>query len=166
MIYLGIDPGISGAMAILEPPAIPILRPWTTRHDMRLFIQQFTISVHMIYGKVEWFAMMEKILVLPHGMRGARATFLLGVNVGHWEEILSAAGIPFELVVATKWQRHLGCLSKGKKTVTKEAAQRLYPNLKLTHRTADAVCIAHYCYLMRGRSDGSSTKDVQPGRYS
>ena len=38
------------------------------------------------------------------------------------------------------------CLTKGDKNVTKSAAQRLYPDRKITHADADAILIARYCY--------------------
>jgi hypothetical protein len=35
-------------------------------------------------------------------------------------------------------------LSKGDKNVTKRKAQELFPSLKITHATADALLIAEY----------------------
>jgi hypothetical protein len=36
------------------------------------------------------------------------------------------------------------CLTKGDKNVSKAAAQRLWPKLKITHANADALLIAEY----------------------
>jgi hypothetical protein len=52
--------------------------------------------------------------------------------------------IPFEEVSPVKWQKVMGCLSKGDKNVTKAAAQRLFPDIKITHAIADALLIAEY----------------------
>jgi hypothetical protein len=57
---------------------------------------------------------------------------------------LTAAGIPFERVRPQKWQQAMGCMTKGDKNVSKRRAQELYPQLKITHATADALLIATY----------------------
>jgi hypothetical protein len=44
------------------------------------------------------------------------------------------------------WQKSLGCLTHGDKNVSKAAAQRLFPGMKITHATADALLIAYYGY--------------------
>jgi len=44
----------------------------------------------------------------------------------------------------------LGCLSKGDKNVTKAKAQEQFPNIKVTHATADALLIALYGRGMQG----------------
>jgi hypothetical protein len=55
-----------------------------------------------------------------------------------------AAGIPFETVTPQKWQKTLGCLTKGDKNVSKRKAQELFPDIKITHAIADSLLIAHY----------------------
>jgi hypothetical protein len=60
---------------------------------------------------------------------------------------LVASGIPFERVTPAKWQRELGCLTKGDKNVTKRKAQELFPDVKVTHANADALLLATW----RGR---------------
>jgi hypothetical protein len=57
---------------------------------------------------------------------------------------LTAAQIPFERVRPAAWQKALGCLTGGDKNVSKRRAQELFPQLKVTHATADALLIAYY----------------------
>jgi hypothetical protein len=57
---------------------------------------------------------------------------------------LTAAGIPFERVRPQAWQKAMGCMSKGDKNITKRKAQELFPQIKVTHATADALLIATY----------------------
>jgi len=38
----------------------------------------------------------------------------------------------------------MSCRTKGDKNVSKHAAQKLWPHLKITHRDADARLIAEY----------------------
>jgi hypothetical protein len=63
--------------------------------------------------------------------------------------MLVAAGLPFELVSPAMWQRAMGCLSGGDKNVTKRKAQELFPDLYITHATADALLIAEYGRRLR-----------------
>ena len=43
-----------------------------------------------------------------------------------------------------RWQKYLGCLTKGDKNVSKAKAQELFPDLKITHAIADSLLIAEY----------------------
>jgi hypothetical protein len=38
----------------------------------------------------------------------------------------------------------MGCLTKGDKNVSKKRAQELFPSIKCTHATSDALLIAEY----------------------
>jgi hypothetical protein len=57
---------------------------------------------------------------------------------------LTAACIPFARIRPQVWQKELGCLTKGDKNVSKRKAQELFPSMKVTHATADALLIAKY----------------------
>jgi Holliday junction resolvasome RuvABC endonuclease subunit len=75
---------------------------------------------------------------------GVKSAFTFGNGFGHLEMALTAAGIPFERVSPQRWQKALGCLTKGDKNVSKRRAQELFPSMKITHATADALLIAYY----------------------
>jgi hypothetical protein len=45
------------------------------------------------------------------------------------------------------WQKRLQCLSGGDKNVTKARAQQLFPGVKISHITADALLLAEFCRL-------------------
>jgi len=38
----------------------------------------------------------------------------------------------------------MGCMTKGDKNVSKRKAQELFPSMKVTHASADALLIAEY----------------------
>ncbi len=88
------------------------------------------------------FAYLEKVHSMPG--QGVKSTFTFGEGFGALQMALTAAGVPYELVTPAKWQKAMGCMSKGDKNVTKAAAQRLFPNIKITHALADALLIAEY----------------------
>jgi Holliday junction resolvasome RuvABC endonuclease subunit len=75
---------------------------------------------------------------------GVVSSFTFGNGFGHLEMALTAAGIPFERVRPQVWQKAMGCMTKGDKNVSKRKAQELFPSMKVTHATADALLIASY----------------------
>ncbi|HEV7926093.1 MAG TPA: hypothetical protein VGR14_12095, partial [Verrucomicrobiae bacterium] len=77
--------------------------------------------------------------------------FKFGRNFGFILGVLQTLGIRVELVRPQKWQKALslgsatGCASKTEwKNKLKASAQRLYPHLKPTLATADALLILDY----------------------
>lgn len=88
------------------------------------------------------FAYIERVHSMPK--QGVASSFTFGRSYGFLRGCLIASGIPFEEVTPQTWQKALGCLSRGDKNVTKAKAQQLFPSLKITHATADALLIAEY----------------------
>jgi Holliday junction resolvasome RuvABC endonuclease subunit len=85
-------------------------------------------------------AVLEKVHAMPK--QGVSSTFKFGTSFGELKMALVAAGIRFELVTPVQWQTFMGCRSKGDKNVTKQRAEQLFPGLKVTHKTADALLLA------------------------
>jgi len=75
------------------------------------------------------------------GVRGQRVTV---VEDGMLRGFLIAFQIQFGFVTPAEWQKVMECRTKGDKNVTKDAAYRIFPNLKITHAIADALLIAEY----------------------
>jgi len=81
--------------------------------------------------------------------QGVASTFKFGTNYGTLKGILAALHIPYELVTSHVWQKALGCLTGGDKNISKAKAQTLFPDIKFTHKTADAMLIAEFCRRVR-----------------
>lgn len=136
MIFLGIDPGASGGIAFLssiDAEAQATKMPETER-DAWLAISTWELS--------KAFAIIEAVHSMPK--QGVASSFKFGRSYGFLRGCLIASGIPFEEVTPQRWQKELGCMSKGDKNVTKARAQQLFPGLKITHATADALLLAEY----------------------
>ena len=73
-----------------------------------------------------------------------------GILIG----LVTAAELPFEFVVPAKWQRAMGCLTKGDKKVSYRKAQELFPHVKVTHWNADALLIAEYARRTYNQRNG------------
>jgi|SRR5271154_793730 len=150
---LGIDPGGTGAAVFISPKR--------------------TIQVYR-FSKLSWYEVAANIVddtqyfdiqvlienVHTFGEKGAASKhndFEFGKNTGIITGIIYAANIPFELINPKTWQyafslggkwAPLGSAKAKEKTARKRAhqtkAQKLFPDLKVTLDTCDALLIAEY----------------------
>lgn len=144
--YLGIDPGKTGAMALIIPdegsdevqdypgdPALVVdcLRSWAVTYEIRL-------------------AALEKVSARPG--QGVVSMFSFGCNLGQYMGILASLGIPYIMPTPQAWQKGLvdkkaGGDSKERALTT---ARRLFPNADLyrkkDHGRADALLLAYYAW--------------------
>lgn len=141
--YLGVDPGKSGAMAIVDEDGdlIQTCRLNETQADVWAWLQGVAPRVA--------FAVLEKVHAMPR--QGVASTFKFGESFGFCQGMLVAAGVPFELARPLKWQGVLDCRSKGDKNVTKSRAQQLFPHAKVIHATADAMLLAEFARRVHKR---------------
>ncbi len=153
MLFIGIDPGVSGGIAVLNENGDPkgAFKMPETRRDTLEALRAVRASLMPVRAMVE--------RVNPGvfgrgkvGKMGAVSAFTFGRNVERVLMALEAADIPYDEVLPVKWQTELGCRSRGDKNVTKARAQALFPvGVKVTHATADALLIAEYCRRVRRR---------------
>jgi len=172
MIWLGVDPGVSGGIGVLRDsfdkgliveafkmPATEmdivellegICEPWLHKNNVFCYLE-----------KAQAFPGSQKYIRCPrclHSIKtrqsqGVSSTFKFGMQYGTLKGILTALHIPFELIRPVDWQRALGCLTKGDKNVSKRKCQQLFPDIKATHAISDAVLIAEFCRRMRNESN-------------
>ena len=130
---IGIDPGKDGGIACIAGntllDAIPM--PGTEAEIADWLRERDHCTVYL-----------EKVHAMPK--QGVSSVFTFGQSYGFLRGCLSALAMRWELVTPQKWQKSLGCLSGGDKNVTKAAASRLFPHVKMTHKIADACLIAEY----------------------
>jgi crossover junction endodeoxyribonuclease RuvC len=135
MNIIGIDPGTNGGIAWISDGMPCVEKMPDTLADLWELIASIRSG-----GTCR--AYIEQISSSPQ--MGVVSAFTFGRGYGNLEMALTAAAIPFERVRPQVWQKTLGCMSKGDKNVTKRKAQELFPSLKVTHATADALLIAYY----------------------
>jgi len=131
-VYIGIDPGKSGAIAAIVEHGESQYVHWFKNAETEQDISRWVI---------------ENVHSTPQ--MGVTSAFTFGDSLGFLRGLLTAHQIPFEKVTPQKWQKVMCCLSKGDKNVTKAAAQRLFPREKITHANADALLLAEYCRRVR-----------------
>jgi len=136
--FIGIDPGQSGSIAVIFPSGNSTwIKLDSTDHDIANWLTEIS---DLYSGSV---CRIEKVNAMPK--QGVSSTFKFGRSFGFLQGLLVAFQIPFELVTPQKWQGFMGCRTAGDKNVSKAAAQRLFPSLKITHANADALLLAEYC---------------------
>jgi len=122
MIYIGIDPGAKGAMAILLPGReTPDIAPF----DKGDYIQRL--------GTIRWdssemcICCIEQVHALPK--QGVTSTWNFGVSYGWLLGILDALSIPYQPITPQKWKREFGLTSDKAQSV--EVCKRLFPGINL-----------------------------------
>lgn len=147
-IFLGIDPGLSGAMAAIMPKNIRIwdfedgeILLWLQEID-KAFRDDITLTVK---------AVIEKQQAYPK--QGVSSTFKTGKNFGQWIGRFEALRIPFDFVTPQKWRKVMfDSMSKvDLKIMSLDRARRLFPQMtiylkrKKDHHRAEALLLAAYC---------------------
>lgn len=133
---IGIDPGASGGIAWICDGKPCVEKMPETLQDL------WDLICDMKTDGGDFVAYLEQVSSSPQ--MGVVSSFSFGRGYGNLEMALTAAGIPFERVRPQVWQKSLGCMTKGDKNVSKARAQELFPQLKITHATADAILLAEF----------------------
>lgn len=135
-LFIGIDPGKSGGIGFIsqDGTAWAHKMPETDRDLLDL-----------LGSCAEWDrqAVLEQVNSMPG--QGVVSVWTFGLGYGALGMALVASDIPFQRVRPQMWQKALGCMTGGDKNVSKRKAQELFPLLKITHATADALLLAEYC---------------------
>ena len=140
MILIAIDPGASGAIA------------WRDNSEIVRSINMPETPADILEKLTEVAAARERYCLIENvgyhvAGNNASASCKFARHCGHLEMALLAAGIPFQSIRPTKWQKALGVMPKDKserKRHIKDLMQRLYPTLKVTLSNADALGILTY----------------------
>jgi crossover junction endodeoxyribonuclease RuvC len=141
MIYIGIDPGKKGGYAITDGQIMTVY-PW----DDQEFVENMAIAMNT--GKCV--AAVEKVGARPG--QGTVSMFSFGQSYGFILGVLTAFGIPYQLVSPATWKREFGLL-KSQKQGSVDVCKRLFPGVNLlpTERCrkesdgmAESLLIAEY----------------------
>lgn len=153
-IFIGIDPGKSGGIAVINDDVVlafvmpkTVLELWDTINCVP------TLNM----GIKPMFALIEDVHSMPK--QGVKSMFTFGMNVGQLHMALTAAAIPYDIVSPQRWIKSLNIPTTKKKAegqwkkVLLAKAQRLFPNLPnwkepksqgRQESVADALLIAYY----------------------
>lgn len=150
MKILGIDPGLSGAIAILDDGQLVEIVD-IEASDSRINCAHLSSLIHKHQPD---FAICELVTSRPG--QGVTSTFTFGHALGSITGVLSALGVPYLLIRPQAWQGHFDIQTSSKekqihKQEIADLAQRLYPGASLygprgglRDGRSDALLLAHY----------------------
>jgi crossover junction endodeoxyribonuclease RuvC len=148
MIIIGIDPGLKGAIAVIESKQfifdMPVMQTGGIKGRNELDCRGlYNILVHIDKSAVVY---LENV----HGMpgNGVKQAFVSGHTLGGIKAVISCLGFRLALVTAQTWKKHFG-LSKDKE-LSRATAIRMFPEMahylsrKKDSDRAEALLIAQY----------------------
>jgi hypothetical protein len=165
MTFIGIDPGISGAVAELDSitravrffdtPTVQVRSGKTMKNMLNIPQCVDILRTLSVAGNVR--VTIEKVNPMPsfgeNGERrgmGVTSAFSFGKGYGIWLGILSALAIPFQEVHPLTWKKTMMADMGKEKDASRVKAMQLYPatapglNLKKHHGRADALLLAEF----------------------
>jgi hypothetical protein len=154
-IFLGIDPGVSGAIAAIGPGGVRVADiptqelPGTGRTQR--IVHGYALARllrDLVPAEEGCIAVLEDVHAMPSSVSGSGANTSLMHSKGVIEGVLSVLRIDTRPVGSQTWKRVYGL--KADKSQSLEKARALYPSAgdSLTrvkdHNRAEAVLLAHY----------------------
>ena len=140
--YIGIDPGKSGALAVIEENGDIHVWPFNS-------VKYAEVLTHLSSVRDEIKCCVEKVGAMPG--QGVVSMFNFGHNFGFIEGLLLGNWIPYQLVPPQTWKKEFSLSSDKTKSI--EVCQKLFPHVSLlpTEKSrkpsdgmAEAILIAEY----------------------
>jgi crossover junction endodeoxyribonuclease RuvC len=151
-LIVGIDPGLSGALAVIEGGVVvlladlPVVRFSDARIKNRIDAASLARLLEPYAGAVHA-AVVEKVGARPG--EAASGAFSFGYTSGCIAGVLGALNMPTTPVMPAVWKKALG-LTSASKDASRGRALELFPSLadqlarKKDHDRAEAVLLAEY----------------------
>lgn len=135
MIYIGVDPGQKGALAVVYQDGFPgpnCVMPGAAR-DLWDLLDYLVPDLQDEDGGVR--VALERVHSMPH--QGVASSFTFGVGYGVVQGVLAAKGWPVELVTPQVWKKKFGLGSD--KQDARDLARQLFPRAELKPARARVV---------------------------
>ena len=147
-LFIGIDPGMNGGISFIKPEMdsdyVKAVRCPKTAHEMARLLEVGMASNGT--NAKDTILFIEHVWSFPGD--GRVSAFRFGYNYGLWKGLCASQEIDIYNVAPRKWQGSFDIPDKTsgreRKRWLKEHAESLYPNIKITFNTADAILIASY----------------------
>ena len=162
MIIIGIDPGISGAISIIENKKILEVYDVPTMIDGKKNKRQINsaqvtniIKERTINGK-DVVVVVEQVNAMPG--QGVTSMFNFGQSFGVIKGICSAMELPIFYVRPAKWKKHFNLIN-SEKDASRTKVIEMFPRIsnklsrKKDNNKADAILIAQYFENTRENND-------------
>ena len=158
MKILGIDPGLSGAIAILENKKVlslfdmPVMAEGKKNKKQLNSAQLANIIRNNITDSDEKAVVVEQVNAMPG--QGVTSMFNFGQTFGAIKGICAALNLPIFFVRPSKWKKYFELINSSKDSSRTKVIE-MYPSLssQLTKKKdvnkSDAILIARYYYDTR-----------------
>ena len=159
MRIIGIDPGLSGGIAVLDDLKIfdmfdmPIMSEGKKNKNQLNSAQLVNIiKKHIVLGKT--FVIVEQVSAMPG--QGVTSMFNFGQTFGSIKGICAALNLPIFYVRPSKWKKHFELINSSK-DASRTKVIEMYPSIssrlskKKDVNKADAILIARYFRDCRGQ---------------
>tara|TARA_Y100000817_G_scaffold207766_1_gene162940 strand:+ start:673 stop:1164 length:492 start_codon:yes stop_codon:yes gene_type:complete len=153
MRIIGIDPGLSGGIAILDDLKIfdifdmPIMSEGKKNKNQLNSAQLVNIISKHIVKKEDTYVIVEQVSAMPG--QGVTSMFNFGQTFGSIKGICAALGLPIFYVRPAKWKKHFELINSSK-DASRTKVIEMYPSIssrlsrKKDVNKADAILIARY----------------------
>lgn len=152
-LYIGIDPGLTGALAVLDDTLdvvalydTPTLTLKASRGTRQEYDLPGMVRLLQPYAGHSAHVVIEESQAMPG--QGVRSTFTTGLGFGAWLALLAALEIPYTRVRPAVWKR-MFMLRGHDKEAARLLAQQLFPSADLRrkkdHGRAEALLLAAHC---------------------
>ena len=162
MKIIGIDPGLNGAIAVMENNKVkeifdvPVM-PEGKKNKRQLNSAQLVKLLKDIVPKDEEVAVIvENVSAMPG--QGVTSMFNFGQTFGAIKGICAALGLPIFFVRPAKWKKHFDLINSSK-DASRTKAIEMYPSLsdrlskKKDVNKSDAILIARFYSETRLKED-------------
>ena len=150
--YIGIDPGLSGAIAVIGSGAcfavdVPLFNDGTKRYLDIIGFRNLLLETTEKTGKLNCLVCLEKAQPMPRD--GSMGSFRYGEVYGILKGVIVSLEMPLLEVAPITWKTKMVGKGKGK-DASRMAALQLFPQLaerlklKKDHGRAEAVLLAEY----------------------
>lgn len=155
MIHIGIDPGKSGSLCLLDSNKGITFYDWPKDGDISSYFSKIQEDLEGSYQYIS-LAILEKVHAMPK--QGVTSMFNFGENLGMWKAFLILTKIPHLIVPPQQWMKGLVTKSDGQdtKSAVKNVATRLFPKAELfgtkggyKDGRGDALLMAYYASQQR-----------------
>ena len=158
MKIFGIDPGLSGAIAILEKKKVlnlfdmPVMAEGKKNKKQLNSAQLVNIIRENSIGEEEIVVVVEQVNAMPG--QGVTSMFNFGQTFGAIKGVCAALNLPIFFVRPSKWKKYFELINSSKDSSRTKVIE-MYPSLssqlakKKDVNKSDAILIARYYYDTR-----------------
>jgi crossover junction endodeoxyribonuclease RuvC len=161
VIYIGIDPGLNGAVAVIAEAGNPLVFDTPTMvvsgvKEKRVYNTAAMAVLLKPYGRM---GMRDTLVILEnvHSMpkQGVASSFSFGQGLGMWQGIIAALGLPLEMPSPQRWKKEMLADQGKEKAAARFKAMQLFPAIAAQFARvkddgrAEALLMAEYGRRLR-----------------